>query len=157
MGAINNAFNQAAGAVAGAALAIKHAKETEESKMNTAEHSALITRSQAADSDAAAREVRIYEEKYADSDWHNAVSNALKKSKEYDKAKNRKNASPKTIEKKLTELEASQRAVDELFNKISGMQAIKERAANQRTAADKATELAEKAKQKYQSKWGGIR
>ena len=47
MGAINNAFNQAAGAVAGAALAIKHAKETEESKMHTAENSALIARNQA--------------------------------------------------------------------------------------------------------------
>ena len=47
MGAINNAFNQAAGAVAGAALAIKHAKETEESKMHTAENSALVARNQA--------------------------------------------------------------------------------------------------------------
>ena len=155
MGAINNAFNQAAGAAAGAGIAIKHAKETDFSKAITAENAALIARNQAADSDAAAREVRIYEEKYADSDWHNAVSNALKKSKAYDKAKNRKNASPKTIEKKLTELEASQRAVDELFNKISGMQAIKERAANQRAHADKATQLAEQAQQKYQSRWGG--
>lgn len=47
MGAINNAFNQAVGAAAGAALAIKHAQETEESKMNVAEHSALVARNQA--------------------------------------------------------------------------------------------------------------
>ena len=79
----------------------------------------------------------------------------MAKSQAYDKAKKRKNASPKTIEKKLSEFEASEKAADELFNKIAGMQAIKERAANQRAAADKATELAEKAKQKYQSKWGG--
>ena len=42
MGAINNAFNQAAGAVAGAALAIQHAKETEFSKMNSADNTATI-------------------------------------------------------------------------------------------------------------------
>ena len=155
MGAINQAFNQAAGAVAASSVAIKHAKESDFSKMNTAEHSALVAKSQAADSDAAAGEARIYEEKYADSDWHRAVSDALAKGQAYDKAKKRKNASPKTIEKKLTEFEASQKAMDELFNKIAGMQAVKERAVNQRTAADKATELAEKAKQKYQSKWGG--
>ena len=49
MGAINNAFNQALGAVAGAGLAIKHAKQTDESKMMTAEHSALVARNQASD------------------------------------------------------------------------------------------------------------
>ena len=36
MGAINSAFNQAVGAAAGAALAVKHAKESDFSKMNTA-------------------------------------------------------------------------------------------------------------------------
>ena len=155
MGAINQAFNQAAGAVAASSVAIKHAKESDFSKMNTAEHAALIAENQAIDSDRAAGAARIYEEKYADSDWHRAVSDAAAKGQAYDKAKKRKNASPKTIEKKLTEFEASQKAIDELFNMIAGMQAIKERAANQRTAAEKATQLAEKAKQKYQSKWGG--
>ena len=52
MGAINQAFNQAAGTVAGAALAIKHAKETDESKMHTAENSALIARNQARTAEA---------------------------------------------------------------------------------------------------------
>ena len=52
MGAINNAFNQAAGAVAGAALAIKHAKETEESKMYTAENAALVAKNQASTAEA---------------------------------------------------------------------------------------------------------
>ena len=44
MGAINNAFNQAVGTVAGAALAIKHAQESDFSKMNSADNSALIAR-----------------------------------------------------------------------------------------------------------------
>ena len=52
MGAINSAFNQAVGAVAGAGLAIKHAKETDESKMNTAEHAALVARNQARDAES---------------------------------------------------------------------------------------------------------
>ena len=47
MGTINNAFNQAAGAAAGAALAIKHAKETEETKMNTTDSTAIVARNQA--------------------------------------------------------------------------------------------------------------
>ena len=56
MGAINNAFNQAAGAVAGAALAIKHAKETDFSKMNSAENSALVARNQSRAASAEANE-----------------------------------------------------------------------------------------------------
>ena len=56
MGAINNAFNQAAGALAGAGLAIKHAKETEESKMHTAENSALVARNQSRTAEAEAND-----------------------------------------------------------------------------------------------------
>ena len=52
MGAINNAFNQAVGATAGAALAVKHAKETDFSKAITAEHSALVAKNQAAEAEA---------------------------------------------------------------------------------------------------------
>ena len=65
MGAINNAFNQAAGAAAGAALAIKHAKEADFSKMNTSEHSAFIAESQAKDAETAANAARLEEESAA--------------------------------------------------------------------------------------------
>lgn len=51
MGAINNAFNQAAGAVAGAALAYQHAKESDFSKMNSTEHAALVARNQASNAE----------------------------------------------------------------------------------------------------------
>ena len=47
MGAINNAFNQVAGTVAGAALAVKHAKETDFAKMNSTDSAALIAGNQA--------------------------------------------------------------------------------------------------------------
>ena len=56
MGAINNAFNQAAGAVAGAAVTIKHTQESEFSKMNSADNSALIARNQSRAATAEANE-----------------------------------------------------------------------------------------------------
>ena len=55
MGAINNAFNQALGAVAASGVAIKHAKEADFSKMNTAEHAALVANNQAVDAEAEAK------------------------------------------------------------------------------------------------------
>ena len=153
MGAINNAFNQAAGAVAGAALAIKHAKETDFSKAISAENAALIARNQSREADVAAKDATL-DEKQAGDNFINAIIDRLDKEEKYDKAKNRKNASNKTVDKKLKEWEAAQRALDEVSNKIDSIQAIKDRALEQRIHADKATQIAEKAQQKYQSKWG---
>ena len=62
MGAINNAFNQAAGAAAGAALAIKHAKETDFSKSITAENAALVARNQSREAEADAKAAKLEEE-----------------------------------------------------------------------------------------------
>ena len=164
MGAINQAFNQAAGAVAGAALAIKHAKETEESKMYTAENSALVARNQArtAESDY---ETATAENEYATDEkakTHSLLARSVMAEKEFDKAKsalvkaqNRKNASRKTVDKKLNDVLAARSAADALRAKIEALNAMAERAKEQRAAADKATQLAEKAQQKYQSRWGG--
>ena len=161
MGAINNAFNQAVGAVAGASIAIKHAKETDESKMNVAEHSALVARNQASDAEseyhkAAAENEFITDEKgkthslLASSaiaeDKFNKAKSAL------DKAEKRKNASSKTVEKKLNDVLAARSAADALKVKIEALNAMSERAAEQRAAADKANQLAEKAQQRYQRK-----
>ena len=154
MGAINNAFNQAAGAVAGAALAIQHAKESDFSKANAAEHSALIAKNQAREADLAAKDAKL-EEEPASSDLIDAVINSWGKDEAYYKARDRKNASAKTVYKKLTEWQASKRAIDELDNKLFGIKAMQQRAEEQRSYADTATQLAEKAKQKYQSRWGG--
>ena len=59
MGAINQAFNQAAGAVAGSAVAIKHTKEVEESKLQSAENAALTARNQAREAEAAAYDANV--------------------------------------------------------------------------------------------------
>ena len=164
MGAINNAFNQAAGATAGAALAIKHAKETEESKMNTAEHSALIARNQA-DSAKLEYDTALAEHGYATDEKGKTKSlyamsvEAEDKFKDAKsalaKAQRRKNASRKTVDKKLNDVLAARSAADSLAVKIEAINSMKQRAEEYRSAAVKATQLAEKAKQKYQSRWGG--
>ena len=166
MGAINNAFNQAAGALASSSIAIKHAKETDESKMNVAEHSALVARNQASDAEseyskAAAENEFITDEK---GKTHSLLVSSVKANEAVDKAKaafdkaqERKNASSKTVQKKLNDVLAAKSAADALKVKIEALNAMSERAAEQRAAADKATQLAEKAQQRYQSKWGGIR
>ena len=153
MGAINNAFNQAAGAVAGAALAIKHAKETEFSKAIAAENAALIARNQSREADVAARDATLDEDQ-TNKDWINTVLDNWTKEDEYKKAQRRKNASAKTVNKKLEDWQAGLRAQDELNNKLFGIETMKQRALEQRAHADKATQIAEQAQQKYQSKWG---
>ena len=154
MGAINNAFNQALGAVAGAELAIKHAKESDFSKAVTAEHSALIAKNQAVDAEAAAKDAEL-EEYPATRDWVDALTDSWVKEEKYDNIRNSKNASAKAVQKKLTEWEASKRAADELGNKLNGIEAMRQRALDQRAYADKASQIASKAQQKYQSRWGG--
>ena len=163
MGAINNAFNQAAGAAAGAALAIKHAKETEESKMYTAENSALVARNQARAAEteyntATAENGFITDEK---GKTHSLLASSMVAEHKFNEAKsalanaqNRKNASHKTVDKKLNDVLAARSAADALKAKIEAINAMAERAKEQRAAADKATQLAEKAQQKYQSRWG---
>ena len=157
MGAINNAFNQAAGAVAGAALIIQHAKETDFSKMNAAENSALATKNEARAAEAEARAAT--DEAMKDGGLREQLTkagkNKEKAEKAYDQAKNRKNGALKTISKKRDDLMAAQEAEHELKNKYKALTDIQDRAKEQRLNAIKATNLAEEAKQKYQSRWGG--
>ena len=161
MGAINNAFNQAAGAVAGAALAIKHAKETDFFFFFAAEHSALVARNQASTAETEYDKANA-ENEYATDEkgkTHSLLARSVMAEKEFDKAKsalakaqNRKNASRKTVDKKLNDVLAARSAADALKAKIDALNAMAERAAEQRAYADTATKLAEKAQQKYQSR-----
>ena len=162
MGAINNAFNQALGAVAGAGLAIKHAKESDFSKAITAEHSALVAKNQAVDAEAAAKDAKLGEEQ-ANSEQLDAIVNSWGKDEEYynaekeydDKVQKGQHPSYSPVYQKLTEWQAAKRAIDEASNKIEGIQAMKQRALDQRAYADRASQIASKAQQRYQSKWGG--
>ena len=157
MGAINNAFNQAAGTVAGAALVIQHAKETDFSKMNSAENSALAARNQYRDAKAEANEA--YHEASQKGglveQLAEAEINEAHAKKAYIKAKNRKNGSIETRLKKFDELDAAKKAAGALRDKYKAVSDLLYRAKEQRVHAEKATKIAEEAQQKYQSRWGG--
>ena len=62
MGSIQNSITGALGAAAGAAVAIKHTEDSDFSKMNSADNSALIARNQAraatAEADEATNEAK---------------------------------------------------------------------------------------------------
>ena len=157
MGAINQAFNQAAGALAGAGIAIKHAKETEESKMNTADNTALIARNQsrAAQAEANAANDEALKKGGLTEQMAAAEINREKAEKAYNKAVNRKNGSPITRYKKFTDLDAAREAERELKNKYKALVDINNRATEQRIYASKATTMALKAKEKFEKHWGG--
>ena len=159
MGALNNAFTQAAGAAAGAALAIKHAQESDFSKMNSAEHSALIARNQARAATAEANEATNESQKEGGLVEQLSVAevNREEAEKEYNKAINRKNGSPVRRLEKMTELKAAQKAEEELRDKYKALTDLKDRAKEQRIYAAKATQLALDQKQKYEKRWGGIK
>ena len=154
MGAINNAFNQAAGAAAGAALAIKHAKDSDFSKAISAENAAVVARNQSREANVAENAAEIDEEQ-VNKDYLRSIVESWGKEIQYDKAKERKNASAKTVNKKLEEWQAAEIARKEYGNKVYSIETMQQRAGEQRDHAKKATQLAEKAKQKYESRWGG--
>lgn len=157
MGAINNAFNQVAGTVAGAALAVKHAKETDFSKMNSADSAALIARNQAI---AANDEVNAAnDEAFKDGGLIKQLSaaevNREEAEKAYNRAVKRKNGSAKTRNRRLNDLMAAQKAEDELNHKYQSIMNMNKRAEEQIDYAAKATEMAIQAKEKFEKRWGG--
>ena len=157
MGAINNAFNQAAGAVAGAAVTIKHTKDSDFSKMNSADNSALIGRNQARAATAEADEATNEAKK--DGGLNMQLSEAEvaegEAKKAFEKAYNRKNGSPVTILNKMTELKAAKKAADTLRDKYQALKDLQDRATEQRRYAVKATQIALDEKTKYEKRWGG--
>ena len=157
MGAINNAFNQAVGAAAGAAVTIKHTKDSDFSKMNSADNSALIARNQSRAATAEANEATNEAKK--DGGLVSQLSEAEvaegEAKKAFEKAYNRKNGSPATILNKMTELKAAKKAADELRDKYKALTDLQDRALEQRRYAAKATQIALDEKTKYEKRWGG--
>jgi len=163
MGAINNAFNQAAGAVAGSAVAIKHTKEVELSKMQSADNAALVARNQAKEADA---------EKYAakakmegPGGINEQIDEAVEKSEKaahragVARAINEVYPSPMNkgkAEKRTKEFKATQKALTFLRNSIKEENDVIKRAIEQRAHARKLTAIAYREKKRYKSRWGGI-
>ena len=135
MGAINQAFNQAAGAVAGAATLIKSAKEQDMSQ-------ALLGKEQSYEADA---DIKVLQEQLTGkkNEWGNAESDlAILNAKKPGGKGNTQASLDEKRQTKMTEIEAAKRAFEELSDRIEAKQAMKNRA---------------ELMMKKANKWGGIK
>ena len=135
MGAINQAFNQAAGSVAAAATLVKGAKEQDMSQ-------ALLGKEQSHEADAAIKELQD-QVTGAKKQWGDAEADLeILNMKRPGGKGNTKAAIDEKKMAKMTEIEAAQKAFEELSDRIKAKQAMKKRAELMINKADK---------------WGGIR
>ena len=135
MGAINQAFNQAAGSVAAAATLIKGAKEQDMSQ-------ALLGKEQSYEADAAIKDLQE-QLSGKKNEWGEAESDlAILNAKRPGGKGNTKAAIDEKKMAKMTEIEAAKRAFDELSDRIEAKKAMKNRAELMMQKANK---------------WGGIK
>ena len=135
MGAINQAFNQAAGSVAAAATLIKGAKEQDMSQ-------ALLGKEQYSEASA---DIKNLQGQLSDkkNEWGNAESDlAILNAKKPGGKGNTKASLDEKRQTKMTEIEAAKRAFEELSDRIEAKQAMKNRAEIMMSKANK---------------WGGIK
>lgn len=135
MGAINQAFNQAAGSVAAAATLIKSSKEQDMSQ-------ALLGKEQSYEADA---DIKVLQEQLTGkkNEWGNAESDlAILNAKKPGGKGNTKASLDEKRQTKMTEIEAAKRAFEELSDRIEAKQAMKQRAEIMMSKANK---------------WGGIK
>ena len=135
MGAINQAFNQAAGSVAAAATIIKGAKEQDISQ-------ALLGKEQYHEAEAELKDLQSQlsesKNKWGEAEADLAILNA----KRTGGKGNTKAALNEKKEKKMSEIDAAKRSFEELQDKIAAKRAMKQRAEMMIKKADK---------------WGGIK
>ena len=135
MGAINSAFNQAAGAVAGAAALVKGAKEQDMSQ-------ALLGKEQSKEAEADIKNLQNQlseaKNKWGEAEGDLAILNAKKTGGKG----NTKAALDEKKKAKMTEIDAAKRAFEELSDRIEAKKAMKQRAEIMMSKANK---------------WGGIR
>lgn len=135
MGAINQAFNQAAGSVAAAATLIKSSKEQDMSQ-------ALLGKEQSYEADA---DIKVLQEQLTGkkNEWGNAESDlAILNAKKPGGKGNTQASIDEKKKTKMTEIEAAKRAFEELSDRIEAKQAMKSRAEIMMSKANK---------------WGGIK
>ena len=135
MGAINSAFNQAAGAVAGAAALVKGAKEQDMSQ-------ALLGKEQSKEADAELKNLQPQlseaKNKWGEAEGDLAILNA----KRTGGKGNTKAALDEKKKAKMSEIDAANRAFEELSDRIEAKKAMKQRAEIMMSKANK---------------WGGIK
>ena len=135
MGAINQAFNQAAGSVAAAATLIKSSKEQDMSQ-------ALLGKEQYHEADA---DIKELQEQLSGkkNEWGNAESDlAILNAKKPGGKGNTQASIDEKKKTKMSEIEAAKRAFEELSDRIEAKQAMKNRA---------------EIMMKKANKWGGIK
>ena len=135
MGAINQAFNQAAGSVAAAATIIKGAKEQDISQ-------ALLGKEQYSEAEAELKDLqpKLSEEK---NKWGEAEGDlAILNAKRTGGKGNTKTALDEKKKAKMSEIDAAKRAFEELSDRIEAKKAMKQRAEIMMSKANK---------------WGGIK
>ena len=135
MGAINSAFNQAAGAVAGAAALVKGAKEQDMSQ-------ALLGKEQSKEAEAELKNLQPQlseaKNKWGEAEGDLAILNA----KRTGGKGNTKAALDEKKKAKMSEIDAAKRAFEELSDRIEAKKAMKQRAEIMMSKANK---------------WGGIK
>ena len=135
MGAINQAFNQAAGSVAAAATLIKSSKEQDMSQ-------ALLGKEQYYEADA---DIKELQEQLSGkkNEWGEAEGDlAILNAKRTGGKGNTKAALDEKKKAKMSEIDAAKRAFEELSDRIEAKQAMKQRA---------------EIMMKKANKWGGIK
>ena len=135
MGAINQAFNQAAGSVAAAATLIKSSKEQDMSQ-------ALLGKEQYHEADA---DIKELQEQLSGkkNEWGNAESDlAILNAKKPGGKGNTQASIDEKKKAKMSEIDAAKRAFEELSDRIEAKQAMKQRA---------------EIMMKKANKWGGIK
>ena len=135
MGAINQAFNQAAGSVAAAATVIKGAKEQDMSQ-------ALLGKEQYHEADAAIKDFQeqanVKKNEWGEAEGDLAILNAKRPGGKG----NTKAALDEKRMAKMSEIDAAKRAFEELSDRIEAKKAMKQRAELMMSKANK---------------WGGIK
>ena len=135
MGAINQAFNQAVGAVTGAALVYQHARESDISQ-------ALLGKEQYKELDA---DIKNLQSQVSESKnkWDQAEGDlAILNTKRPGGKGNTKAALDEKKKAKMSEIDAAKRAFEELSGRIEAKKAMRERAEITMNIANK---------------WGGIK
>ena len=135
MGAINQAFNQAAGSIAAAATVIKGAKEQDMSQ-------ALLGKEQFYEADAAIKDLQeqanVKKNEWGEAEGDLTILNA----KRTGGKGNTKAALDEKKMAKMSEIDAAKRAFEELSDRIEAKKAMKQRAELMMSKANK---------------WGGIK
>ena len=151
MGAIQNSIDQAVGAVAGAAIGVKHIKESEKANTLQSESQAIVAQGQAQEATEQAQKAE-HEAKAPGGllDQLSEVHMNLGLAKtSLEEAKN-----PAEALRRKSEVQKAQEAFDALDDKYQALVSMQDRAKVMREHAVKMTSISEEKTAQYNRRWG---